>query len=158
MSHSAGLVHLREIGFENLAEVIALGVTEPQSHHVASVHDSLREAEVTPDAHPWFRALYDGDTPIGFVMLSDNIPRGNPELLGPYYLWRLLVDQHHQGLGYGTRALDLCVEYVRRRPPADALLTSVVQEPDSPLPFYVKYGFENTGEVVDEELVLRLPL
>jgi len=158
VSQSTVGVHLREIGLQNLTAVLALGVTEAQSHHVGSVRASLRDAEVELDARPWFRAVYDGDTPVGFVMLSDNIPPGNPELLGPYYLWRLLIDQRHQGKGYGTAALDLCIEYMRTRPTPEVLLTSVVQDSGSALPFYLKYGFEQTGEVVDDELVLRLPL
>jgi len=150
--------HLREIGISNLRAVMALEVTAAQSNFVAGVRSSLQEAEEAPDANPWYRAVYDALTPVGFVMLSDNIPPGNPELLGPYYLWRLLIDKNHQGKRYGTRALDLCIEYVRTRPHAEALLTSVVQEPGSPLPFYLKYGFHKTGEVVEDEIVLRLPL
>ena len=137
---------------------MALEVTPAQTNFVADVRSSLQEAEEAPDAHPWYRAFYDGNTPVGFVMLSDNIPPGNPELLGPYYLWRLLIDQRHQGKGYGTKSLDLCVEYVRSRPNPEVLLTSVVPEPGSPLPFYLKYGFVKTGDVFDDELVLRLPL
>lgn len=135
---------------------MALAVTPAQTNFVADVRSSLQEAEEAPDAHPWYRAIYDAHTPVGFMMLSDNIPPGNPELLGPYYLWRLLIDQRHQGKGYGTKALDLCVEYMRTRPNSEALLTSVVPEPGSPLPFYLKYGFVETGDIVDDELVLRL--
>jgi diamine N-acetyltransferase len=153
-----GGVHLREIEFQNLVAVMALGVTEAQSHHVGSVRASLGDAEMELDARPWYRAVYEGDTPVGFVMLSDNIPPGNPELLGPYYLWRLLIDKSHQGKGYGTQALDLCIEYLRTRPNAEVLFTSVVQDTGSALPFYLKYGFVETGDIVDDELVLRLPL
>jgi len=135
-----------------------LSVTPQQAGFVASVRSSLQEAGEAPDARAWYRALYADDVPVGFVMLSDNIRPGNPELLGPYYLWRLLIDKEHQRKGYGTRALDLCVAYVRTRPNAEALLTSVVQSPGSPLPFYLKYGFVSTGAIVDDELVLRLPL
>ena len=148
----------REIDVANLRAVMSLRVTPDQSRFVASVRDSLRDAEEAPDARPWYRALYADNVPVGFVMLSDGIPPGNPELLGPFYLWRLLIDVEHQGRGYGTAALDLCCDYVRRRPGGQELLTSVVQEPGGPLPFYLRYGFEKTQQVVDGELVLRLPL
>ena len=151
-------VHFREINIFNLRDVLALHVTEAQSDFVASVPDSIAEAEVTPDGMPWYRALYAGDTPVGFVMISDNIPPGNPELVGPYYLWRLLIDVEHQGRGYGTRALDLTAEYVRTRPNGTELYTSAVEEPRSPLPFYLKYGFEKTDRFAEEERVLRLTL
>ena len=38
------------------------------------------------------------------------------------------------------------------------LVTSVVPGPGSPLGFYLRYGFEETGEWFDHEQVLRLPL
>ena len=148
-------VEFREVDYFNLRAVLDLRVTEAQSEYVASVQDSIAEAEVTPDARPWYRALYAGETPVGFVMLSDNIPPGNPELVGPYYLWRLLIDVDHQGRGYGTRALDLAVSYVRGRPDGRELFTSVVDEPGSPMSFYLKYGFQKTDRFADEERVIR---
>jgi diamine N-acetyltransferase len=151
-------VRLREVTLRNLREVLALSVKPEQTTFVASVKDSLADAEIELDGRPWYRAVYAGSTPVGFIMLSDGIPPGNPELLGPYYLWRLLVDRNHQRKGYGTQMLDLCVDYVRSRPAAHELLTSVVQKPGSPLPFYLRYGFERTDQVIDGELVLRLPI
>ena len=32
------------------------------------------------------------DVPVGFVMISDGIPDTDPEYLGPYFLWRLMID------------------------------------------------------------------
>ncbi len=46
-----------------------------------------------------------GDEPVGFVMISDGITVVNPEYLGPYFLWRLLIDQRYQGRGYGAAAI-----------------------------------------------------
>ncbi|HEY5014944.1 MAG TPA: GNAT family N-acetyltransferase [Acidimicrobiia bacterium] len=118
----------------------------------ASTHFALREIT---DAN---RAVYAEEVPVGFVMISDNIPPGRPEYLGPYFLWRLLLDARYQRLGYGRAALDLVVAYVRTRPRADTLLASFVPGEGSPLGFYVKYGFAPTGEVFDGEPVLALPL
>lgn len=151
-------VRLNEVTVGNLRQVLALSVTPAQTTFVASVKHSLADAEFELDGRPWYRVVYAQDVPVGFVMLSDGIPPGNPELLGPYYLWRLLIDHRHQGRGYGARALDHCVDHVRRHPDARELLTSVVQGPGSPLPFYKRYGFEATDEVVDDELVLRLKI
>jgi diamine N-acetyltransferase len=160
MSQAAGGVHLREITPGNRAQVEALTVSEVQSTFVGSVTDSLLEAAETPDARPWFRAVYDGDEPVGFVMLSDGITVVNPEFLGPYYLWRLLIDQRYQGRGYGSEALRLAVGYLRTRADARVLITSVAPGPDSdsPLGFYLRQGFRLTGEVHQGERVLELDL
>lgn len=149
---------LREITEDNRAAVEALGVTEEQSSYVAGVADSLVEAAEHPDAKPWYRAIYADDEPVGFVMISDGITVDNPEYVGPYFLWRLLVDHRFQGRGYGTAALDLVVEHVRTRPDARVLLTSHVVGPASPVTFYRQYGFRLTGEVHEGEPMLEFEL
>jgi diamine N-acetyltransferase len=68
----------------------------------------------------------------------------------------LLVDARFQRRGYGRAALDLTVAYVRTRPHAEALLTSVVPGERSPFGFYLKCGFALTDDVHDGERVLKL--
>jgi len=152
------VVTLREITEGNRTAVEALAVTEEQSYYVASVTTSLQEAQEYPDAKAWYRAVYADDEPVGFVMISDGITVDDPSYVGPYYLWRLLVDHRFQGQGYGTAALDLVVEHVRTRPDARVLLTSHVVGPTSPVTFYERYGFRLTGAVHDGEPLLELPL
>ena len=149
---------LREITAANRTAVEALTVTAVQADYVTGVAESLFEAAETPDARPWYRAVYHDDTPVGFVMISDGITAVNPDYLGPYFLWRLLIDQGHQGRGHGSAALALVVEHVRTRPDARVLITSVGQGPASPVDFYVRRGFRATGEVHQGELVLELDL
>lgn len=150
-------VRLVEITDDNREAVCALRVHPSQERFVTGVRRSLAEAAATPEAEPWFRAVYAGDEPVGFVMLSWNVPPGRPGILGPYYLWRLLIDGRHQGRGYGTAILDTVVELVRADG-AKELLTSHHPDDDGPGPFYRKYGFEPTGEVDHGEPVLRLDL
>ena len=44
------------------------------------------------------------------------------------------------------------------RPDADALYTSAVPGEGSPQPFYERYGFVATGDIADDEVVLRFDL
>ncbi|MEV0678905.1 GNAT family N-acetyltransferase [Actinosynnema sp. NPDC050436] len=149
-------VHLREITDDNVAEVRRVRVRRRQRMFVDSVSESLAEAAATPQAAPWYRAVYADDVPVGFVMLSWNA-RPAPGVLGPYYLWRLLVDRRHQRRGYGGAALRLVVDLVRADGAAE-LLTSYQPGVGEPLPFYERFGFAPTGEVDDGEVVLRLDL
>ena len=151
-------VSLREITPANRAAVEALATTAAQAEYVTGVAESLVEAAETPDACPWYRAVYLNDEPVGFVMISDGIRVANPEYLGPYFLWRLLIDQRYQSRGIGCAALALVVEHVRTRTDARVLLTSVGQGPASPIGFYLRQGFRATGEVHQGELVLELDL
>jgi diamine N-acetyltransferase len=159
MTRTSDHLSLREITAANRSEVESLKVTREQENFVASVADSLIEAAETPQARPWYRAIYADETPVGFVMISDNIPQGHPEYLGPYFLWRLLIDTRWQHRGFGRATLDLIVEYLGTRPHVDRLLTSVVPGDGSPMGFYRNYGFVLTGELDDVgEIVLELTL
>jgi diamine N-acetyltransferase len=143
-------VSLRKITADTVREICRLRVAPGQEGFVAPVAESIAEAYFAPAA--WFRAIYAGDTPVGFVMLEDDPDNRQ------YYLWRLLVDAGHQGKGYGRRAVELLCDHVRTRPGATELLTSWVPGERGPEGFYRKLGFELTGEVDEDEVVARLPL
>lgn len=152
-------VHLREITPANRAAVEALAVGEDQRGFVDGVAESLAEAADTPDAAPWYRGVYDGDTPVGFVLISDGITVDDPEYLGLYFRWRLLVDRRHQDRGHGAAAVGLVVDHlVRTRPDARTLLTSCVRGEGSPYGFYLRQGFRDTGRTHEGETVLELDL
>jgi diamine N-acetyltransferase len=149
------VVSLRPLSESNRHAVEALRVSPSQEQFVSSVADSLLEAAEHPDAHALYWAVYAEDTPIGFVMIADEVD--NPDYI-PQYLWKLLIDERYQGQGFGTATLDLIVEYFRGRPGVEVLNTSAGQGDGSPVTFYERYGFERTGEVRFGEVMLRLKL
>jgi len=149
------VVSLRPIDSANRQAVEALRVAPAQRRFVSEVARSLAEAPEPPAARALSWAVYDGDTPVGFVMIADEVD--DPEYI-PQFLWKLLIDERYQRRGYGTAVLDLVVEYFRGRPGVEALTTSAGPGDGSPIPFYERYGFERTGEVHDGEVVLRLEL
>ena len=141
-------VSLREVTKETLRDITRLKVSPAQERFVATNAESIAEAYFSRDT-AWFRAVYLGDTPAGFVMLEDKPSEGR------YYLWRFMIDARYQRTGVGRRALELLFEHVRTRPGATVLYTSVVPGDGSPGPFYEKLGFEYTGEEDEGELVMR---
>jgi diamine N-acetyltransferase len=140
----------------NREELVALRTAPSQERFVSTVADSLLEAEQEPDGRAIAFGVYDGDRPVGFVMVADDV--GSDEYY-PRYLWKLLIDERYQRMGYGTAALDEVFAFFRSRPGEDRVLTSAGQGEGSPIPFYERYGFVRTGEVVfDDEVLLRKPL
>ncbi len=148
---TAATVSLREVTLENLRDILNLEVAPSQTQFVAPNPVSIAQAHFYPEK-AWFRAIYADETPVGFLMLSDE-PR-KPD----YFLWRLMVGADYQGLGFGAQAIALLIAYVKTRPQATELFTSYVPGEGSPGPFYHKLGFVDTGEVEDGEYVTRLAL
>jgi diamine N-acetyltransferase len=156
-------IELREIlTDEDRAAALAVRRGPGQERFVASVADSLQDAIDDARACPRMWSVVDGDDVVGFVMISDGISAdrlaADDDLIGPYFLWRLLIDEQHQRRGYGTAVLDAVVDYLRTRPGATVLWTSCAQGDGGPQPFYERYGFVPTGEVKWGEALLRLDL
>jgi diamine N-acetyltransferase len=151
MKESGSEVSLRQITKETLRDITRLKVSPDQERLVATNAESIAEAYFSPDT-AWFRAIYAGDAPVGFVMLEENAAEEH------YYLWRFMIDARYQRKGIGRRALELLFEHVKTRPGARALYTSCVPGAGSPGPFYEKMGFVYTGEKDGEELVMRREL
>jgi diamine N-acetyltransferase len=150
------MISLRALDESNRAAVEALRVAPLQENFVSSVVDSLLEADAEPGGHAIYWAVYADDVPVGFVMISDEVD-GDEYI--PHFLWKLLIDADHQRRGYGTAVLDLITEYFRQRPGVTVLSTSAGQGEGSPIPFYERYGFERTGDIVfDDEVLLRYRL
>ncbi len=150
------MVSLRAISDANREAVEALRVSTAQERFVSGVAESLLEAAEEPGARALYWAIYADETPVGFVMIADEVD--SPEYIA-HYLWKLLIDERYQRRGFGTATLDLIVEYFRGRPGVEVLWTSAGQGDGSPITFYERYGFERTGEIVfDNEVLLRLKL
>jgi diamine N-acetyltransferase len=151
-------VTLDEISDGNRAAVLALRVAPGQEQFVSSVRESLAEAAEYPHARPWYRAVVADGMPVGFVMVSWNAEPQPPEIIGPWFLWKLLIDERYQGRGYGSEAVRQVTELARAEGAAD-MLTSYVPQPGGPAGFYVRLGFVPTGDVVgDGEVIMRLAL
>ena len=151
-------VTLREIDDANRAAVVGLRLAPGQDRFVSTVQDSLTEAVEYAHAKPWYRAVYAGGEPVGFVMVSWDVEPQPPEILGPWFLWKLLIDERHQGRGYGREVVRQVVELVRAEG-ATELLTSYGPEPGGPGGFYERLGFVPTGEHDDVgEVIMRLSL
>src|SRR5688500_14597203 len=148
-------ITLREIDADNVRAICDL-VAEPEGY-VAPNAVSLAQALFHPEA--WYRAVYAGEEPVGFVMLEDSSQLTPPPPELEVGLWRFMIDAKHKGKGHGRAALRLVIDEVRRRHPAlRELFTSCVPGPATPRPFYESLGFVFTGELDDGEEVMVLAL
>jgi diamine N-acetyltransferase len=152
------VVTLVEITDQNREAVLVLRVAPGQERFVGSVRSALAEAAEYPHAKPWFRAVCAGGEPVGFVMVSWNVEPQPPEIIGPWFLWKLVIDQRHQGRGYGLEVVRQVAELVRAEG-ATELLTSYVPQSGGPGGFYERLGFVPTGQLDGNgEVIVRLML
>jgi diamine N-acetyltransferase len=157
------VVQLRDIvTAEDRTAVMELRRGPGQERYLGSMASHFEDAVADARACPRMWSVHDGDLLVGFVMISDGIPAerlaADDDLVGPYYLWRLLIDERYQGRGYGAATIDAVVAYLRTRPGADVLWTSCQAGPGSPQPFYLRYGFVLTGDIKWGEDLLRLDM
>lgn len=151
-------IELREITDPNRDAVLALHAGPAQGRFVSSVADSIQEAHETPEGSPWYRAVYVGGEPVGFVMLSWNVTPQPPDIIGPWFLWKLIVDERHQGRGIGRAIVEEVVRLIRAEG-ASELYTSHVIGEGGPDGFYEQLGFVPTGTYdPGGERILRLDL
>lgn len=156
MATDAVPVTLREITSETVIPVIRLSVAEDQKRFVAANSVSLAQALFAPEA--WYRAIYAGEEPAGFVMLEDESLLSAPPTTPQVGVWRFMIDARFQGRGIGRAALQQVIDHVRAKGLFRSLELSYVPGPGCPEPFYLRLGFRHTGRVDGDEVVLELPL
>jgi diamine N-acetyltransferase len=148
-------VELKEITQDTVRDVCNLNVSPEQTDFVAPNAVSLAEALFTPEA--WYRAIYAGESLVGFIMLYDERltqpDKAEPEL----DVWRFMIDARFQGKGYGKSALKQVVTMVQEKGCYSKVQLSYVPGNDSAVELYKSVGFFETGEIDDGEVVMALP-
>ena len=146
--------HLRPVTEANVDDLIQLDVAPEQQGLVGSVAKSIAQASVRPAGTPL--GIYDGDTPVGLLLLWD-VRRDPDEPADQLYVWRIMVDTNHQRKGYGAKAMHWVIEEARRMGMASVGL-SHQDLPGHAGPFYEKVGFRYTGKVEHNERLMVLDL
>jgi diamine N-acetyltransferase len=156
MPIDASLVSLRPITAETVRAITSLSVSKSQARFVASNAISLSQALFSSDA--WYRAIYFGEEPVGFVMLKDESLRSPPAANPRVSVCRFMIDARFQGRGIGRVALLRVIEHVRSKGLFETLTLLYVPGHGSPEPFYLGLGFGHTGQFDGTEIVLELQL
>ena len=145
---------LRQIDSNNLKKCIALKVAGEQAQYIASNQKSLKEASENPSvARPF--AIYSDNEMFGFTMFAFYENCKDPS--GRYWLWRFMIDENLQGMGYGGAALKTIICYFREHG-ADSIRLSTKASNIAAISLYHKFGFRENGERNGEEIVLQLNL
>lgn len=145
------MITLQKVTKGNLDDVLSLTVDESQRTFVSSNAESLAQAYVYSEtAYPF--AVYDDKTIVGFIMM------GYYEAKEYYTLWKFMIDKKHQHRGYGRKALELGIQFIKDKFDAKEVYTGVVPGNDVAKNLYKSIGFKDTGlvELGMEEMRLVL--
>jgi len=100
---------------------------------------------------------------VGFVMLSygcEDWPDAPEIAHDNYSLWRFMIDQRYQRMGYGRQALAEVLAYIRTFPcgPAKVCWLSYEEENHVARQLYASFGFEETGDRDGNEVIAAMTL
>ena len=154
------MVHLEELNKYNVWDVIELTVKKEQESFIAGNEWSLVHAYVgnkTEGAvYPF--GIFDDDKAVGFLMIAYdygevcNDPDAPEISENNYFLWRLMIDQEEQGKGYGKKAVELALEFVKTFPHGRADYCWLCYDKNNEVArkLYLSMGFQEIGEQDDD--------
>ena len=149
---------IRPVTKDNWKELIRLKVKEDQTHFVASNLYSIAESKFGDedeghwDLFPY--GIYDGNTPVGFLMYGCNFDHPKQQV----FIQRLMVDEDHQGKGYGRFGMEKMLELFRADDRIGEVGISYEPENEAARKLYASLGFQETGEMVYGEALAILQL
>ena len=158
------MINFRKITWDNFDECINLQLTDEQKGFLASNVYSLAQSYVAllNDEMPAMTfAIYDDDTMIGFIMMYHDTAEENDYGEEAYGILRFMIDRRYQNKGYGTRAMEKALEYIKTFPQGKATAVYISYDPGNNVArhLYAKLGFKEIGINEEaEEVVARLEL
>ena len=144
-------VTLKPITEDNFLDAFHLKLKKEQEEFVSHPIRSLAQAYVYRSQCQPF-GVYHDDEMVGYVMVIYDYD------LAEYNIWHMMIDKNRQGLGYGTAALQRCLEYIAKKPfgDSDRVVLTCHRENGAALALYRKFGFAETGNADDEEIELAM--
>ena len=153
-------IHLEKVNWDNYEKVLKLRVTKEQENFVSSNKASLIHGflSLSEGKHVYAFAIYKDKTIIGFIMLDyDNDWTGyeyekwlqSDEYKyyeGRYYynIWRFMIDKKYQNKGYGKKAFEIALDFIKTFPNGAAEYITLSYEPNNKVAkeLYESFGFE----------------
>ncbi len=160
------MLHLEKINGSNVWDILKLTVSESQKNYVAANDISIIEAytAIAGNGYAFPFGIYDDEKPVGFLMIGfdvDDYWTDAPEIAkGNYNLWRLMIDQAWQNRGYGKKAVQLALDFIKSMPCGKAEYCWLSYEPENEAArqLYQSFGFAETGEMDGDERIAVLRL
>ena len=151
-------IELRAVTQDNWQSLIKLKVRDGQKDFVASNLYSIAESHFGFEEEGHWElspyGLFLNGEPVGFAMTGLNINHSRFQGL----ILRLMVDERYQGRGYGREAMKVMTEMFLANEHVRAVCISYAPENDAARKLYASFGFVETGEMLESEVLAVLQL
>ena len=140
------MIRLIPVTEDNWMDVASLTVKEQQRNYVAPAIGILARGYVYRGCNVKIYAFDEDGTIVGIALVREF----TDEPLG-YDLQQFMVDQRYQNKGYGSQALRLILDELRKENHYDHVELCVKKADAEAIRLYEKHGFTDSG-YVDEDL------
>ena len=139
------MIRLADVTEDNWLEVASLSVQESQRGFLAPAIGILARGYVYRGCNGNVRVIENDGVPVGVALIREF----TDEPLG-YDLQQFMIDRRYQGRGYGSAALGLILEELRKEAHFDHVEVCVKKEDAEALRLYEKHGFVDSGYVEED--------
>ena len=139
------MVRLAEITENNWMEVASLSVKDSQKGYLAPAVGILARGYVYRGCNGRVYAIENDGMIVGAALVREF----TDEPLG-YDLQQFMIDGRYQGRGYGSAALGLILDELRKEGHYDHVEVCVKKEDTAAIRLYEKHGFRDSG-YIDED-------
>lgn len=145
-------IKLTPLSKDNWLKCIDLKLSKAQSQFVASNLETIAESKFQD--HYELRAIEDKGNAVGMLAFCPEVDEPVP---GQFWLFRLMVDERHQGKGYGKKAVEMCIDEMKLHG-ATSIRTMCKPANLVARNCYEKLGFNVIGNLDDGDLLFELKI
>ena len=140
------MLRLTDVTEDNWMEVASLSVKDNQKDYLAPAIGIIARGYVYRDCNARVFVIEAAEVIVGVALVREF----TDEPLG-YDLQQFMIDQRYQGKGYGSTALGLILDELRKEGHFDYVEVCVKKDDAAAIHLYEKHGFVDSG-FVDENL------
>ena len=136
------MIRLSNVTEDNWFEVASLSVKDEQKAFLAPAIGILARGYVYRDSRARVYVIENDDSIVGTALVREF----TDEPLG-YDLQQFMIDQRYQGRGYGSAALELILEELKKEGRFDHVEVCVKKADAAAIRLYEKHGFSESGYI-----------
>lgn len=136
---------------ENWRFFNVLNVKKEQKNWVASNVTILARAYVYRDYNSIVYAIYNSNTPVGLLLQRDYIENEKTCCV----LDQFMITEQFQGKGYGKKAMQQWIALIKKESKNNSITLCYKEEDSIAKKLYESLGFQHTGVVDEDEVIME---